>query len=307
MNLSSNIDGSSGAPTPLDSSTCILLREGNGGGFEVFLMRRARGQSFMGGAYVYPGGRLDECDCSNEITSCARGLCAEGVGKSLQEPELADERALGLLVCGARELFEEAGVLLATTNDGTPLDLIAPEHRERFTAYRQQIHDGALSMSALAQRENLVYDFERLVIYDRWITPEAEGKKRFDTRFFLARMPAAQEAWHDNMELVDSIWVTPGEALEQQRSGKIVLMPPTFKTLEELSEHDSIDEVFSAAASREVYPILPQAFALDGGWGVKLPHDPEYTIAGRKRPPRPGETSRVVFRDGLWRTERGGE
>ena len=70
-----------------DASTVILLREW-GSGFEVLLQRRNRGMAFMGGAYVFPGGKVDSSDAafmeyasedvvrrctSSPQTQCARG------------------------------------------------------------------------------------------------------------------------------------------------------------------------------------------------------------------------------------------
>jgi hypothetical protein len=155
----------------------------------------------------------------------------------------------------------------------------------------------------LAKKEGLVFAVRGLTPYARWITPEPQ-KKRFNTRFFLARLPEGQEASHDEVELVTSLWIAPGRALERQAREELMLMPPTLKTLEELLEFDTLDGLFSAADEKRLYPILPQPFQAEGGFGVMLPHDPEYRIPGHKQPPRPGETSRVVMKDGRWRTEK---
>ena len=105
--------------------------------------------------------------------------------------------------------------------------------------------------------------------------------------------------------MTKSQWLSPSEAIDRQRAGKILLMPPTLKTLEELNAFRSQEELFKAARSRPIRTILPETFTTDNGFGVRLPHDPEYTIEAYKQPPRPEETSRIVMRDGLWRTERG--
>ena len=68
----------------------------------------------------------------------------------------------------------------------------------------------------------------------------------------------------------------------------------------------TLDDLFQAARSREIRTILPEAFMTDDGFGVRLPHDPEYKIEAYKQPPRPEETSRIVMRGDRWRTERGG-
>jgi 8-oxo-dGTP pyrophosphatase MutT (NUDIX family) len=280
---------------PKDSATVILLRSGPSAGVEVFLMRRHRAQSFMGGAYVFPGGRLDDSDCEPGLAGRSAGLDGAGARRLLREPELSEDRALGLFFCVVRELFEEAGVLLARGVNGK---------MERLSSYRSRIHGGELTLLEMADIEGLDFALELLVPWAHWITPEIE-KKRFNTRFFLAVMPEGQEAAHDEIELTDSLWLTPAEALARHEAGGILLMPPTLKTLEELSGYESASELFEAAAARRIYPVLPQGFKTDDGFGVMLPHDTEYSIEGYKQPERPGETSRIVMSKGCWKAVKG--
>ena len=138
---------------------------------------------------------------------------------------------------------------------------------------------------------------DTLIPYAHWITPEFE-KKRFSTRFFLAKMPSGQTPVADAMELTESLWVSPQKALEMHRRKEIILMPPTFKTVEELSAFEDIDELFSAAKTKFIYPILPQL----AGKILKLPHDPEYSIDEYKRPVNLGKPSRILIEDGVWKT-----
>jgi hypothetical protein len=100
--------------------------------------------------------------------------------------------------------------------------------------------------------------------------------------------------------------MTPSEAIELHQAGQILLMPPTLKTVEELNEFDSADDLFQAALSRRIRTILPETFTTEDSFGVRLPHDPEYTTEAYKQNPRPSESSRIVMRDGTWRTERAG-
>lgn len=270
----------------------------------VFLMRRHRDQNFMGGAFVFPGGRLDEADCDLDLVPHTRGFTGAEAKRRLQAPDLPEEKALGLFFAALRETFEESGVLLAYDATGQIIDLAEGETAGRFAGYRLQIHDHRLSLRELAQQERLTFAPDLLTPYSHWITPEIESK-RFTTRFFLARQPPEQIPFHDTVEMTKSQWLTPSTAIKQQREGQILLMPPTLKTLEELNEFDSLDDLFQAARSREIRTILPEAFMTDDGFGVRLPHDPEYKIEAYKQPPRPEETSRIVMRGDRWRTERG--
>ncbi|HQM30799.1 MAG TPA: hypothetical protein PLR20_15725, partial [Syntrophales bacterium] len=104
-------------------------------------------------------------------------------------------------------------------------------------------------------------------------------------------------------ELIASVWATPDDALRMNKIGKMPLSPPTLKTVEELSFFQTTEQLFKTATEREIFTILPQAYKTDEGFlGVKLPYDSNYTIAEYKRPPRLGESSRIVNRNGLWVT-----
>jgi len=291
---------------PLDSATVILVRDSSQGQYKVLLMRRHRDQGFMGGAFVFPGGRLDEGDCDPDLIRYTRGFTAAEAKRRLQAPDLPEEKALGLFFAALRETFEEAGVLLGHDQAGRPIDFQAGETAGRFAAYRLQLHQNQLSLRGLAEVENLQYALDLLVPYAHWITPEVEAR-RFSTRFFLARNPEGQLPFHDTIEMTKSQWVTPSEALALHQASNILLMPPTLKTIEELNKSESVDQLLSAARSRRIRTILPQAFVAGDGFGVKLPHDPEYTIEAYKQSPRPGETSRIVMLNGRWRTEHAGE
>ena len=219
---------------PLDSATVILTRESSHGQFKVFLMRRHRNQDFMGGAFVFPGGRLDEGDCDPDLTAYTDGFTGAEACRRLQAPELAEDKALGLFFAALRETFEECGVLLAYQASGGLIDLADGETAGRFAGYRLKIHDQSLSLKDLAEKEHLSFALDLLTPYAHWITPDIESK-RFSTRFFLARQPLEQIPFHDTIEMTKSQWLSPSEAIERHKEGKILLMPPTLKTLEELN------------------------------------------------------------------------
>jgi 8-oxo-dGTP pyrophosphatase MutT (NUDIX family) len=281
-------------PQPRNAATVILLRENGRQPFEFFLMRRHRNQSFMGGAFVFPGGALDAADCDPGLEKYVKNGSAQKIVARLNEHLTQKETSLGLFFAAVRETFEEAGVLLA--------DLLPDQNlAQRCTSYRKALHSGSLSLKALADSENIFFALDDLMPYSRWITPEIEGK-RFDTRFFVARMPKHQKSEHDHVELVDSLWITPEEALKKQVDHEILLMPPTLKTIEELASYDSIDALYLSLSGRKILPILPQAFETESGFGVKLPHDPEYTIEEYKQPHREDDPSRVVMIEGRFKT-----
>jgi 8-oxo-dGTP pyrophosphatase MutT (NUDIX family) len=287
--------------TPRDAATVILLRDRTEGPYEVFLMRRKRNQTFMGGAYVFPGGRLDDADVDQELAACIGGLCVADARRLLQEPDLPEATALGLFVAAIRETFEEAGVLLARDAAGNVVNLTAPETAARFSAYRLELHENRLTLAELVRREGLLFAPDLLIPYSHWITPEIECR-RFDTRFFLARLPEGQIPVHDRIELTGSRWMTPAFALEEHAAGRIVLMPPTLKTIEELLSFSNNRKLFAAARSQRIWTILPEAFRTADSFGVRLPCDSEYTLAACKQQPHPGGSTRVVMEGGIWKT-----
>ncbi|MCE5263140.1 MAG: NUDIX hydrolase [Deltaproteobacteria bacterium] len=294
--------GSDGSDqTPRDAATVILLRECGEGPYELFLMRRGRNQAFMGGAYVFPGGRLDEADADPELMTCLGGFRAADARRLLQEPDLTDAVALGLFVAAIRETFEEAGVLLARDSDGNTVDLSAPERADRFAGYRLELHEKRMTLQEMARKEELCFAPDLLMPYAHWITPQVETR-RFDTRFFLAKLPAGQEPVHDRIELTDSRWTTPDLALAEHAAGRIVLMPPTLKTVEELWTFPDAEGLMAATRSKPIPTILPDAFLTTDGFGIILPHDSEYSLPGRRPEPRPAGSTRIVLEGGIWRT-----
>ncbi len=285
---------------PFDAATVIIVREDPGRPFEVLLMRRHRRQTYMGGAFVFPGGRLDDADMADELLPCLDAP-PPGVNLLLQEPSLAVAKARGLFVAAVRETFEESGILLANARDGRLLDSAGPAAAVRRSACRGGLRSRSLSLADIARYEKLRYALDRLVPYSRWITPAVEPR-RFDARFFLARLPAGQTALQDHAEMTECQWLTPGEALSLHRERMIVLMPPTLRTVEELAAFATADALFSAASHRRIEPILPEAFAEGEIYGVLLPNDPKYSLSGRRSPSAPGQPSRIVMEDGIWKT-----
>ena len=280
---------------PKDSATVILVRQAQGKTLEVFLARRHDSQSFMAGAFVFPGGQLETSDYDITLTKLISAKDDFQPQSLLQDNALTEKMALSFFICAIRETFEETGVLFALTKSGHSIDFGNAIIKSRFAAYRRSLNLGNITLAEIARQEELILMPASLLPYSHWITPEILPT-RFSTRFFLAELPAKQTAITDKDELTSSLWVTPHEALQMYRGGKIAMMPPTLKTLEEIAEFISLDELFAAARKRTIYPIMPQPMKD----GLMLTHDPEYSIERYKQPARPGETSRFLFVGGKW-------
>jgi 8-oxo-dGTP pyrophosphatase MutT (NUDIX family) len=280
-----------------DAATVILIRPSKSGDWEIFLARRHQKQAFMAGAYVFPGGQLEETDNDPQLENYIKTADVFDPCRLLQDSSLPGEKALGFFIAAIRETFEEAGILLGGKTTGNFVSFHDEKVLKRFNDYRRELNSSQITLEEIARKENIFLFPDTLIPYSHWITPEFE-KKRFNTRFFLAKLPPGQTPLADAMELTESLWVTPQKALEMHRQKEIILMPPTLKTIEELSAFRNIDELFSAAKTKIIYPILPQLT----GNSLKLPHDPEYSIDAYKRPLNPNEPSRILVENGVWKT-----
>ena len=279
------------------ASTVILLRDP----YKVFMVQRELNQNFLAGVCVFPGGKMDAQDMDKDLALLTCGIDGAQAKVLLNEPDLGESAALGLFCAAIRELFEEAGILLAYTSSGSLIDFTDQSTREKFNDYRIAIHEKELSLKDLARQENLTFAVDILLPYSRWIAPD-RVEKRFDTRFFLCRLPWGQKTDYDPVELMSYEWRMPDEILRQNNSGEIKLIPPTLKTIDHLCSFPSIDHLYRYAQSRPIYPILPELYSEGDSIIMKLPHDPEYSIQTYKQPASPDEPSRIILRQGIWRT-----
>jgi 8-oxo-dGTP pyrophosphatase MutT (NUDIX family) len=280
-----------------DAATVILVRSSKVNDGEVFLGRRHQKQSFMAGAYVFPGGQVEEADSDPHLKKYIKTADIFDPCRLLQDSSLPIEKARGFFIAAIREIFEETGILFGGKTIGNLISLKNKETLQRFNNYRRELNAFQITLAEIAQKEKILFFPDALIPYAHWITPEFE-KKRFNTLFFLAKLPPRQMPVADAAELTESLWVTPQKALEMHLKKKIILMPPTLKTIEELSTFRNINELFFATQKKIIYPILPQL----AGNILKLPHDPEYSIDAYKRPVNLSEPSRILAKNGVWKT-----
>lgn len=211
------------------------------------MVRRNDQVAFMAGAYVFPGGRVDEAD-----QRAAAVLVSNSRSWPSRFPDLTIEAESPYRVAAARELEEEARVRV------DPSGLVPLAH---------------------------------------WVTPEIEIR-RFDTRFYLARMPAGQEAAHDAGETTDLKWLSPNTAIDQATRGAIMLPPPTWTTLKRLGSSASIEELFVQTRAARIVRVQPQLLRGETETLLTLPGDPTYPpIEGWDVP----EDTRFRLEDGRWR------
>lgn len=288
-------DSSSQTPPPIrDAATVLPLRD-TAGGPQVFMVRRDSRMGFLGGMHVFPGGALDDRDCADNAVALMSG--EEAVG-SLHRLHSDPHRARGLLVAAVREMFEESGILLARSADGDWVDLNEDGRRtHKLAAGRAELSNHGGDFASLMAGESLRIDVSGLRYFAHWITPDRE-KKRFDTRFFLARAPERQSARHCEIESSAGEWITPGQALTRYRARDIELVPPTIASLERLAAFDDVDAALASFVNAEVPTILPKIM-LGDAIVILYPGDPDYD-SGAPLPPAGRTMNRLVMHDGLW-------
>jgi len=268
---------------PLHAATVMMLRD-TPAGMEVFLLKRHSDSAVLGGAYVFPGGKMDAADSADAMVA-RLNQAPDALHQSLNEPELDARLAAGLYVAAVREVFEESGILFAQPAPGQAHRLTAAVASDRRT----------LSFEELILAHDLRLDTQSLRPWSRWVTPRMPSvqRKRFDTRFFVSVAPPDQIAAHDNHETTESLWVQPREALAQYWRQDIELAAPQIMTLAHLSRFNTAAQVLASAAQRAPALIRPEPHDIDGVRVVCYPGDPMHPIAERAIP---GPT-RLMFRD----------
>lgn len=277
---------------PHAAATVIVLRDKPAGGFEVFMVRRNQGSAFMAGAYVFPGGRVDPADRAPDLSRWCDGL-AEAAAHF---PDLAPPESAAYHVAAIREMFEEAGILLARAKNGRIVSMADPSAQARFDAHRAAVHAGTRPLREVMLAEDLKAALDRLAPFAHWVTPQVETR-RFDTRFFIARMPEDQAPIHDATETTDSVWISPTDALNRCWREEILLGPPTWCTLSELADAGSVDGALEWASRRPLTRIEPTFLREDGMEMLLLPGDPLYDAMSS--PATVGGT-RFVLERGRW-------
>ncbi|MFC0601892.1 NUDIX hydrolase [Streptomyces palmae] len=255
-------------PAPRAAATVLLLRDGVGGP-DVYMLRRRASMAFAGGAYAYPGGSVDPRD-RGEVAWA--GPTREEWARRLGLGE--DATAAQAVVCAAvRETFEEAGVLLAGPAADT---VVADTTGADWEADRAALVARELSFADFLGRRGLVLRSDLLGGWARWITPEFESR-RYDTWFFVAALPAGQRTRNASTEADRTVWIRPQDAAGGYDRGELLMMPPTIATLRDLAPYGTAAEVLSAAATRDLTPVLARAELVDGQLVLSWPGHEEFT------------------------------
>ena len=259
--------------TPVrDAATVVLLRDAPTG-LEVFLIKRSGLSDVLGGAYVFPGGKLDAADAIDDMPN-RLDQTPQALHAALSEPALAHLDAAALYVAALREAFEESGVLFAEAVS------------IQTTANAAQLLKDGLNFADMLSQLNLRLQTQHVQPWSRWITPKlaSVSTKRFDTRFFIAAVPMNQTAIHDNHEATESVWLPPRAALAQYWNGDIALAPPQIMSLAHLSHHPNVASALAEARSKPPAVIEPEPFDFEGLRTITYPGDAKHSVRQRALP-----------------------
>ena len=234
----------------LPAATLLLLRDGERG-VEVLMTRRSPNASFLPGAYVFPGGRIDAEDRhAHPLARAKPGM--EGLQRVA-------------VLAALRETFEELGVLLAARSDGTPV-----------TAADLQGLDRGLALYPQLQSRGWLLAVDSVRTLARWTT-DRDVPKRFDVAFFAALMPERQKPVADELEQFEPVWVRPQDALARQRAGNFFMIFPTIRTLLWLSAFAGAEQALAACTQDEpLWNSCPRGGLVDGQAQRFMEHEPPY-------------------------------
>ena len=269
----SESDSAQATPSaPIPSGTVLLLRDGSEG-LEVFMVVRHHQIDFASGALVFPGGKADPQDFDDDLLPYLTGAHADPAMRAIQ-------------VSTIREAFEECGVLIARSRaQAKDAELISADRLAKLQDDREPMNAGTLTLLDFLEREDLTLACDQLHHFAHWITPTMMPK-RFDTHFYLVVAPPNQIALHDGYESVDSVWITPQQAIEDAKSGRRTVIFPTLRNIEKLAQSHTTAQAIEAAQRDAIVPVLPWTEQRDDGNYICIPTDAGYAHCEEKMPAR---------------------
>ncbi|RQO36927.1 MBL fold metallo-hydrolase [Variovorax sp. KBW07] len=214
-------------PAAVRAAATVLLLRDTPAGIEVLMTRRSATASFAPGAYVFPGGHIDEAD------EAAKRIATRRPTQSRVQRTQA--------IAAIREAFEELGILLAHHADGRPVSA------EDIAAMDRNDTAGTAFADQCAAR-GLVLDSDKVFTFAHWIT-DRDLPKRFDVPFLVARMPEGQTPTADESEQFEPCWVRPADALARHEAGSFFMIFPTVRTLQRMAAYATVDAVLAACAT----------------------------------------------------------
>jgi 8-oxo-dGTP pyrophosphatase MutT (NUDIX family) len=246
----------------IPASTVLVIRDG-ADDLEVFMVVRHHQIDFASGALVFPGGKVDESDLNPEIRRYI-----------ISETEISDEE-LSYKIAGIRECYEEADLLFAYEQNEK--EIISSERLKQLANWREEFNNKKGSMFDFAVKENITFNLDNLIPFAHWITPKMMPK-RFDTYFYLAEAPKDHIGKHDGKESVDSVWISPKQALDDCLAEKRTIIFPTKMNLEKLSKFNTVKEALEEVKKETVFTVEPKIEKNEDGVFLTIPEKAGYGL-----------------------------
>ena len=251
---------------PRAAATVVLVRE-SAAGPEVLLLRRNRATGFVPGAYVFPGGRVDAADGEDALAECWDGLTREDAAGRLGLGPDADPPAIAYYGAAVREAVEETGLLpgVVAGRGAGGGELSGKAVRDA----REALLGEGVPFARVLRRLGARLDGAAVEYIAHWVTPVVEPR-RYDTRFFAARVPRGAAVVYDEREMTDAVWLTPHAALARHRDGRLPMIFPTIRTLEDLCDFETVDELLAYYRSRVITRVQPEIVRTATGVALRV-------------------------------------
>jgi 8-oxo-dGTP pyrophosphatase MutT (NUDIX family) len=230
----------------IPAATLILVRESAGAPPQLLMVERAGGMAFAAGAWVFPGGRIDEAD-----------------------RRVGDDTGLdAAAVAAIRETIEETAVPAG----------ISPTPDAAASRALQDALVAETPFADLLRIHGLRLDAETLTPFARWV-PKFHAVRRFDTLFFIALCPEGE--WEPRViegECAAASWLAPAELLERDARGEARLIFPTRRNLERLAQHSSFEEMRTDALAHPIEAVTPWVEEVAGERFITIPDHLGYPV-----------------------------
>ena len=230
----------------IPAATLILVRDRPAGAPELLMVERAGGMAFAAGAWVFPGGRIDESD------------------RRLGEESGIDPAA----IAAVRETVEETALPAA----------LSPMPDASAARALQDALVADAPFADLLEQHGLALDAAALTPFARWV-PRFHAVRRFDTLFFIARCPEGE--WEPRVvegECAGAAWASAAELLDRDARGEARLIFPTRRNLERLAQHGSFDEIRADALVHPIEPVTPWVEEVEGERFITIPDHLGYPV-----------------------------
>ena len=253
-------------PVPAKPAATIALLRDSPSRMEILLLRRDRSASFVPGAYVFPGGRVDRADGMKKTLARVDGLTPETAADRLG---LADTNppAIAYYVAALREAFEETGILIGVGPNSEAPPTAAED--ADIEVLRNGLMEGHVSFTEALEQLSCRIDGSSIEYLAHWITPEREPR-RFDTRFFAARVQADTKPMFDPREMTDAVWVTPQDALSRNQAGTLPMIFPTISTLQRLADYATAEDALREIGNASIPTVLPRLIITEKGVSLNI-------------------------------------